>query len=154
MTQQLGDTAAMDVVRAHDKIVRKALAEQQGHEVKHTGDGIMASFESVAKGVGAAITILRSLADYNATANHPFGIRVGISAGEPVTEGGDLFGAAVQLASRICDQALADEILASGGVQELAIGKGFDFVERDPVPLKGFPDPVRIVEVRWRAAAG
>jgi class 3 adenylate cyclase len=150
MTQQLGDAGAMGLVRAHDGIVRAALADLGGHEVKHTGDGIMASFASVSKGVECAIGILRAVADHNEATDHPFGVRIGLSAGEPVTEGGDLFGAAVQLASRICDQAAASEILASNGVRELAIGKGFTFVDRGEVPLKGFPDPVRIAEVSWR----
>ncbi|MDH3426186.1 MAG: DUF4242 domain-containing protein [Acidimicrobiia bacterium] len=152
MTQELGDVAAMDVLRAHDGIVRTALADLDGREVKHTGDGIMASFESVAKGVECAIAILRALDEHNETSDHhSFGIRIGLSAGEPVTEGGDLFGAVVQLASRICDQASVSEILASNGVRELAIGKGFDFVDRGQISLKGFPEPVHIVEVRWRA---
>jgi len=151
MTQEMGDVAAMDVLRAHNRIVRTALADLHGHEVKHTGDGIMASFESVTKGVECAIAILRALDEYNETSdNHPLGIKIGLSAGEPVTEGDDLFGATVQLASRICDQASTSEILASNGVRELAIGKGFEFVDRGEVSLKGFPEPVRIAEVRWR----
>ena len=44
MTQRLGDAAAMELLRAHDKIIRTALDEHRGSEVKHTGDGIMASF--------------------------------------------------------------------------------------------------------------
>ncbi len=63
----------------------------------------------------------------------------------------DLFGTAVQLASRICDRAGSGEILASDVVRQLAAGKGFLFSDRGETELRGFEDPVRLYEVRWRA---
>ena len=54
------------------------------------------------------------------------------------------------LASRICDQAEGGEILASNVVRELAAGKGFLFADRGDVALRGFEDPVRLYELRWR----
>ncbi|MEX1255345.1 MAG: hypothetical protein WEE64_13485 [Dehalococcoidia bacterium] len=71
------------------------------------------------------------------------------NAGEPVAEDEDLFGTAVQLARRICDEARSGEILASNVVRELAAGKGFLFADRGASALKGFEDPVRLYEVRW-----
>ena len=62
----------------------------------------------------------------------------------------DLFGTAVQLAARICDRAKPGEILASNVVRELAAGKDFLFSDRGDVALRGFEDPVRLYEVRWR----
>src|SRR5262245_20241714 len=53
LTQKLGDEAAMDLLHLHDRIVREALAANAGREVKHTGDGIMASFLSAAATVEA-----------------------------------------------------------------------------------------------------
>ena len=40
MTQRLGDAAAMELLRAHDVIIRNALGKHRGSEVKHTGDGM------------------------------------------------------------------------------------------------------------------
>ena len=54
MTARLGDTAALELVRAHDALVRRGLAAYRGREVKHTGDGIMAAFDDVAHAVRAA----------------------------------------------------------------------------------------------------
>ena len=68
-----------------------------------------------------------------------------------MAEDDDLFGTAVQLARRICDQAEGGEILVSNVVQELAAGKGFLFSDRGEAALRGFEDPVRLYEVRWRA---
>jgi adenylate cyclase len=77
-------------------------------------------------------------------------VRIGINAGEPVAEGNDLFGTAVQLAARVCARADATEILASDVVRQLVAGKGFLFADRGEADLRGFEDPVRLYEVRWR----
>ena len=74
-------------------------------------------------------------------------MRIGISAGEPVDRGQDLYGAVVNLAARICGHAEPGQILVSAAVKELAIGKSFGFVDRGPIALKGFDDPIRLYEV-------
>ncbi len=77
-------------------------------------------------------------------------MRIGVSAGEPVAERDDLFGAAVQLAARACDHAAAGAILVSTAVRELCVGKGFTFEPRGPFELKGFKELIPLYEVRWR----
>src|ERR1700691_5536694 len=84
-TQELGDEAFMVLIREHDEIVRTALQKCSGREVKHTGDGIMASFMSVSSAVESGIDIQRSLGHRNDHAERPIHLRVGISVGEPVT---------------------------------------------------------------------
>src|SRR5947199_97899 len=76
MTQRLGDAKAMDLVRIHDRIVRRGLIECGGTEVKHTGDGIMASFASVERAINCAMTIQRELADHAVEAEHPIHVRI------------------------------------------------------------------------------
>ena len=102
LTQRLGDAGAMRVIRAHDAIVNDAIRRGGGQRVKHTGDGVMASFTSVSRAVETAVTIQRAVTERSRHDEVPFEIRVAVSAGEPVTEGDDLFGAAVQLAARVC----------------------------------------------------
>ena len=88
-------------------IVRSELDKNDGREVKHTGDGIMAAFTSVVSAVAFAVEVQRRLHERNQAAAVPFEVRIGISAGEPVTDDhDDLFGAAVQLAARLCAVAL------------------------------------------------
>jgi adenylate cyclase len=77
-------------------------------------------------------------------------VRIGLNAGEPVADGDDLFGTAVQLASRVCNRAEPGEILTSDVVRQLVAGKGFLFADRGEAELRGFEDAVRIFEVRWR----
>ena len=145
-----GDDAAMRLVRAHDAIVRESLETGSGREVKHTGDGILASFSSVTRAVECAMAIQRRFAEER-TAEHPTRVRIGMSAGEPVTEDRDLFGASVNLAARICAHAAPDHILVSNSVRDLAIGKPFQFVDQGPIALKGFDEPIRLYEVGWSA---
>jgi class 3 adenylate cyclase/pimeloyl-ACP methyl ester carboxylesterase len=144
-TQRLGDERAQDLVRQHNTVVREALNAHSGHEIKHTGDGIMASFASARGAVDCAIAIQRTLA-----AGDTVRVRIGLNAGEPVAEDRDLYGTSVQLAARVCAEADAGEILVSNVVRELAAGKGFLFNDRGDHALKGFEDPVKLYEVRWR----
>jgi len=148
-TQELGDDGFMLLIREHDEIVRSALDTQGGREVKHTGDGIMASFTSVSAAVESGITIQCAMQHRNAEAERPIHLRVGISVGEPVTERGDLFGAAVQLAARLCAAASPGGIAVSTAVRELCVGKRFDFDSRGALDLKGFAEPVPVFEVRF-----
>jgi class 3 adenylate cyclase len=150
LTQALGDNAAMELVRAHDRIARRAVAANGGTEVKHTGDGLMASFRSVSSALEAAVAIQRDLATENRTARHPLELRIGLAAGEPVVENDDLFGAAVQLAARLCDRAGSGCILVSGAVRDLAIGKRFVFQRRGRLTMKGFDEPINLFEVAWQ----
>jgi class 3 adenylate cyclase len=147
-TQELGDEGFMVLIREHDDIVRSALHKRNGREVKHTGDGIMASFTSITGAVESGIDIQRSLRQRNVDAELPIHLRVGISVGEPVTERGDLFGAAVQLSARLCAAASPGGIAVSTAVRELCVGKSFGFDSKGELELKGFAEPVPVFEVR------
>jgi class 3 adenylate cyclase len=153
LTQRMGDRGAMEMVRAHDRIVRAALKLHAGTEVKHTGDGILASFASVSDGIAGAIEVQRRLTEEMADADVPFRLRIGMAAGEPVTENDDLFGAAVQLASRLCARATPGTVLVSSTVRDLALGKGFTFESRGSRKPKGFSESVRVFELQWAAEA-
>ncbi len=92
----------------------------------------------------------RAFSEHNESAEEPIKVRIGLNAGEPIAEDDDLFGTAVNLAARIAGQAKGGEILASNVVRELVAGKEFLFADRGETALKGFEDPVRLYEVRWR----
>jgi adenylate cyclase len=107
----------------------------------------MASFGSVAKAVECAISLQRAFAERE---GEPLNVRVGLNAGEPIEEEGDLFGATVILTSRIAAKADGGEILVADTVRGLCSGKGFLFADRGEFVAKGFEEPVRIFEVSWR----
>jgi class 3 adenylate cyclase len=153
LTQRLGDARAMALLRAHDEIIRDAVRRHGGSEVKHTGDGLMAAFPSVAGAIACAVLIERRFADKDSVV-YPLRVRIGMSAGEPVTEHSDFFGAAVQLAARLVDRAEPGTVLVSGAVHDLALGKGFVFRKRGRLRPKGFAEPVQVFEVVWQEQEG
>jgi class 3 adenylate cyclase len=151
LTQSLGDEAALAVLGIHDMIVRDALAALGGREIKHTGDGIMASFISAAGAVRCAIQIQRELDKHaKAKPDRALKVRVGAAAGEPVEQHDDLFGSTVQLASRLCTQAQPEQILVSNVIAELCLGKGLLFEDLGELTLKGFGYPVRAHAAAWK----
>jgi class 3 adenylate cyclase len=150
MMQRLGDERGRDVLREHERITREALKAHGGSEVKTMGDGFMASFGSVTKAVECAVALQRAFADHTEIADEPLHVRVGLNAGEPIEEDGDLFGATVILAARIAAKAEGGEILVADTVRGLCSGKGFLFSDRGEFVAKGFEDLVRVYEVRWR----
>ncbi|MEE8421860.1 MAG: nickel-binding protein [Dehalococcoidia bacterium] len=173
INQRLGDDGAMALLKTHNEIIRRALQAHDGSEVKHTGEGFMASFISASDGVECAISIQGAIAAHNQQAstdrlatftqggsqslgagdrageavNH-LRLRIGVNAGEPVTDGGELFGVAVQLAARICERASADQILVGGVIRELCAGKSIEF--KDSGKLSGVETPVQLFEVPWQ----
>ena len=147
LTQAVGDAKAQDVLHGHNEVVRAALAAHDGEEVKHTGDGIMASFGSAVSAVQAALQIQRDLA------GGEIRVRIGLNAGEPIAEDHDYFGTAVQLAARICDRSDPGQVLVSNVVRELCAGETLTFADQGETTLKGFPEPVRLYAVEPPAEA-
>lgn len=150
LTQRVGDEAAMAFLKLHDTVVRDALGALGGREVKHTGDGIMAAFDDVAHAVRAAADIQRHFFAYNRCAAESLSVRIGIHAGEPVLHHNDLFGATVQLASRLCCEAEAAGIVVSGFVRELCDVDAAYFVALGERRLKGFSEGVPVFRLEWR----
>jgi len=150
MMHRLGDEKGRGVLREHEQVTRNTLKTYGGSEVKTMGDGFMASFTSITKGVECAVALQRSFDERNASAAEPITIRVGLNAGEPIQEDGDLFGETVILAARIAAKAEGAEILVANAVRELCSGKGFLFADRGEFVAKGFEEPVRVYEVRWQ----
>lgn len=151
MTHDHGDLGAQQVVRAHNAIVRNALAQFHGEEVKHTGDGIMASFANAPNSLRAAIRIQREISSHNsANPQLPVRVRIGLNAGDAVREEDDFFGQAVQLAARICDKADESEIYITPSVQELCVSHAFELSEAGRYALKGIDEPVTAYAVGWQ----
>jgi class 3 adenylate cyclase len=148
MTERLGDARSVEMVRAHDSMVRRALKDAGGREVKHTGDGIMASFDDAMAAVRCAQSIQEAFAAFNEASNEKLHVRIGLHAGEPIEDSNDLFGATVQMAARICDRADADTVVISDKVHELVPGSDdVAFRELGSHTLKGFASPVTLYEL-------
>ncbi len=149
MTERLGDARSVEMVRAHDALVRRALKDKGGRVVKHTGDGIMASFADAASSVQCARAIQQAFDAFNLASKEKLRVRIGIDVGEPIADSNDLFGATVQLAARLCQLADADAILVSSAVQD-RVQDRLHVINIGPRDLKGFPKPVDVYGIEWR----
>ena len=138
MMSRLGEDRGRAVLREHERITREVLKANGGAEVKTMGDRFMASFGSVTRAVECAIALQRAFADRG---GERLSVRVGLNAGEPIEEEGDLFGSTVILASRIAAKAEGGEILVADTRAVL----------RQGLPLRG-PGGVRGQRVRGAGA--
>lgn len=143
--QTHGDVKHYEMVQAHNRIVREALQAFAGREIKHTGDGIMAAFDDAAIAVRAAQRIQSEIAAHRAVSpDVGMNLRIGLAAGEPIREGGDLFGATVQLAARACGAGQPGQIVVGDAVRTIAEPSGLAFLDLGEQMLKGFRQPVRL----------
>jgi class 3 adenylate cyclase/tetratricopeptide (TPR) repeat protein len=144
-------TAFDEARRAHDAALRAVVRSHHGHVVKGTGDGVMATFASVADGVAAARAAQQAIHRLNARRPPPeLHIRVGLAVGDVSMEDGDCYGEAVVQAARLCDLAAGDQVLATAVVQALVGGsRAPGFAHAGAKALKGLPEAVDTVAVEW-----
>jgi len=148
MTSTHGDKKALHLLHVHNSITRNALRARKGREVKHTGDGIMASFDEAINSVECAIEIQREFSQYNASnPSEKLFLRIGISAGEPIEENDDLFGTVVQLAARLCNHAQPGQIVVSDVICDECNPSAFPFNPIGEIELKGFTRAIEAFEV-------
>jgi class 3 adenylate cyclase len=117
--------------------------------VKHTGDGIMASFDAAVAAAACARAIQQGFHTFNAASSEKLRVRIGIDVGEPVADSNDLFGTTVQMAARLCQAAEPEAILVSNAVREI-VRSDFTTVELPPRVLKGFDAPIPLYTLEWR----
>lgn len=149
MTSKYGDSKALHLINIHNVITRNALRQNQGSEVKHTGDGIMASFVNADDAVACALEIQHGFRDYNLKSpDEALYVRIGLSAGEPIEDHGDLFGSAVQLASRLCNHAEPEQILVCELISDHYKGQE-PLVDLGMISLKGFDQANRVFRIAF-----
>lgn len=145
-----GETAAREVRRIHDRVVRSQLDAHRGREVKALGDGLLAVFDSVRDALTAAARIQQLLERHNR--EHPqrvVRVRIGVHTGEVTAEGDDVFGEAVNAAQRITTKAKGGEILVSDiGRRLVRHLAGCSFRDRGRHQLRGFPERWQLFEVQ------
>jgi class 3 adenylate cyclase len=152
MTERLGDLRWVDVLRAHNAIVREKVAEHGGFEVKSEGDGFMLAFQSARRALQCAIAMQGAFAQRNESAKEPVRVRMGLHAGEAIKEANDFYGRHVILASRIANEALGCQILVSSLLKELTESAGdIRFDEGRELELKGLAGLHRVFAVAWEA---
>jgi class 3 adenylate cyclase len=117
----------------HDAMTRAALLRYRGHEVKTTGDGVLATFDATSRALRCASEIVAAAKDLGLQ------LRAGLHTGEVQVRGDDLGGLAVSIAKRVCDLAGPSQVLVSETVRINMLGAGVEFEDRGEHELKGVP---------------
>jgi class 3 adenylate cyclase len=153
MTQRLGDQAALQVIKAHNHIVRRAVRAQGGQEVELQGDGFLLAFPEPARALQCATVIQTQCAEYSRRhPETPVRVRIGLHCGTPIKEGDRFFGITVILAARIAAQAEGGEVLVSDDLRAaLAPDAGFAFAATRAAELKGLSGTHRMHVLDWKA---
>ena len=142
VVDRFGDERGRAALRSVEDIVTETAGRNGGTVVKHLGDGSLLEFRSASNALDFAARVQQALADGD------IGLRIGMAAGEPIREEGDLHGAVVVVASRVTDSASAGEVVVSAGVRHLVVGKQYEFDDLGDLDLKGFEKPVGIWRLR------
>ena len=131
LARELGDRRWAELLEDHNAAVRRVLDGHRGHEVKTTGDGFLATFDSPTRALHCAAAIRVAMHDLGLE------LRAGVHTGECELAAGDVAGVAVHVAARVQAAAAAGEILATSTVRDLVAGSGISLVERCIRELKG-----------------
>jgi len=148
LVDAIGDVAWQDVIRWHDQTLRSLIAEHQGQEIRHQGDGFFVSFASAADAIDCAIAIQRRLADQRKAQGFAPQVRIGMHTADAHRRGLDYTGFGIHEAARIGGVAGTDEILVSAATLDSA-GKPYPS-EKRTVTLKDISEPVEVASIDWR----
>lgn len=130
---EVGDLRWRDLLQRHDDIARTEIGSFKGKLVKHTGDGLLATFDGPTRAVLCATTLAERMPQAG------IDIRSGLHTGECLLREDDIGGIAVHIAARIAAKARAKEVLVSSTVKDLVYGSGITFEDRGAHALKGVP---------------
>ncbi len=140
VVDRVGDEEGRNAIRSVEDLVAETAADLSGQVVKHLGDGSLLEFRSASNALDFARKVQVELSGGDIK------LRVGMAAGEPIHEDGDVHGAVVVVASRIADAAQPGQVFVSDGVKQLLLGKQYKFEDQGEHSLKGFDEPLRV----WR----
>jgi adenylate cyclase len=138
------------------RIVNPAVDGHGGRIVKTMGDGVLAEFVSAVEAVSAAVVIQQAMGDpaIPELLGKPFALRIGINLGDVITQGDDIFGDGVNIATRLESMAEPGGILVSDGIRDQVVRKlEIGFVDVGSRDLKNIPNPVRAYRVSLQAAS-
>ena len=143
-----GDHAAAALLDAYRSLVRTAVAEHGGAEIKTEGDSFYVVFPSASSAVQCGLAIIRSAAASTHAGGTPIHVGIGVHAGETVETAEGYVGSAVNVAARVCSQAQRGELLVTDTVR--ALTRTFlpvRFVDRRTRRLKGIAEPMVLYRV-------
>lgn len=141
MIGRVGESQAHAIRQRHFALLRSAIAEFDGREVKNLGDGLMVVFSRPADALSCAAEMRRRVEEDA----DQVGMRIGVHCGELLRDGNDYFGSTVIVASRLCDSAGAGQTIVSEATYANVDAEVDAALENlGAIQLKGIGEPVRV----------
>jgi adenylate cyclase len=147
---QADEALAMEVLARHNQLLRPFFPKFNGKEIKAIGDSFLVEFESALDAIRCATEIQSFLHDYNISSREDWKIklRIGIHLGDVIHKEGDVFGDAVNIASRIEPIAFPEGICVSQQVYDQVQNKlRAPLVSLGEKSLKNVSLPVAVYKV-------
>src|SRR3989475_2021426 len=147
---QRNESLALELLERHNTMLRSVVKQHRGREVKTVGDAFLLEFGSALEGVLCAIEIQSVLDEQNKLVGgtERILVRIGIHVGDVIHRGGDLFGDAVNIASRIVGVAEQGGICISGQVYAQVVNKlEYPLMKMSGRPLKNVEQPIDLYRV-------
>lgn len=128
---EIGDRAWRDLLTAHNTKMRELLNVYRGAEVKTTGDGLLAVFDSPTRAVRAAVAMTLASDEMSLP------IRAGVHTGEVDIVGDDVRGTAVHVAARVLALAGAGDVFMTSTTADMLEGSALQVEPAGTHELKG-----------------
>ena len=153
---QRDESLSLRLLRKHRELVRPIFGRYGGREIKTMGDAFLVEFDSALDATECGIEVQKVLHKYNLRASRKLLVRIGIHIGDVVHQKGDVFGDAVNIASRIEPLAEGGEVCISEQVYDQVRNKiPYGLIRLDSQNLKNvaFPIDVYRVQMPWETTA-
>lgn len=147
---QSDEAQSLEVLERHNRLLRPFFPKFRGREVKAIGDSFLVEFASALDATNCAIDIQSFLHDYNVSTSNEWKItlRIGIHLGDVVHKNGDVFGDAVNIASRLQPLAEPEGVCVSEQVFDQVTNKvPHTLLKLEPRDLKGVRFAVDVYKV-------
>jgi class 3 adenylate cyclase len=141
LAERLGDARWKDLLADYYTVTRLQLDRFRGRMIATTGDGVLANFDSPARAIRCAESLITAVAGLQVQ------IRAGIHTGEVEVSSDNVRGLTVHIAARVVQMAGPGQIIVSATSRQLASGSGLNFDDLGEHSLKGVADPWRLFSV-------
>jgi TolB-like protein/class 3 adenylate cyclase len=145
------EVAAIKLLARCKKVLSHEVTRYRGTLFGEAGDGFMIEFDSAEDAVRCGVGVQKEIAKTNARRHSgPIWLRIGISLGDIIDDGGAKYGTAINIAARV--QTISDPggvCITSPVFEQVANTLAYAFDQLGPAHLKNIPRPVDLVKVRW-----